>query len=153
MEDFNDKVYRLEQRDKYDAIINLCDKEIDINPDNWDPYFHKAMAQFGLKQFAQALLTINKSVKLNPNSFNLTCKGNILWRLGDNTGAINSFTKALEFNNTCTSALYLRSEVYLSIGEYTKAITDARKILEIDPKDEDALSVIAEVCRLDGTQQ
>ena len=62
MEDFNDKVYQLEQQDKYDEIIKLCDNELNINPDDWNPCFHKAMAQFGLKQFPHALLTINKSI-------------------------------------------------------------------------------------------
>ena len=150
MEDFNDKVYRLEQCREYEAIIKLCNKEIDINPNNWEPYFHKSMAQYGLKQFPHALLTINKSIELNQNSFNLTHKGNVLWKLGDYTGAINSASEALEYNNTSTSALSLRSDVYLSIGEYTKALVDARNILTIAPTHADALSIIADIERENG---
>ena len=55
MEDFKDKVYQLLQQGKYNDAIDLCDKEILINPNDLNLYYLKATAHFMQKQYPRLL--------------------------------------------------------------------------------------------------
>ena len=147
MDNFEELVNKIIKEDEYENLLEICDKEIYDNPKNWHAYSQKAVILHRLKQLPQALLIVNKSIDLNKNVFNLTCKGNILWRLNRSFAAIKCLNQALDIDSTAISALYLRARVYMSIYKYKKAIADAKKILEIEPSDTGAYDIIATIER------
>jgi tetratricopeptide (TPR) repeat protein len=70
----------------------------------------------------------------------LTNKGHALDNLGNHTGAILYYDKALAIDPKYEDALYYKGDALNSLGNYTQAIQFLDKALAIDPKDEYALN-------------
>jgi len=61
----------------------------------------------------------------------------------DHKAAIAEFEIAVKINPDSYTARYYLSWLYLRIGEYEKAVSEYKKILEKDPQDADALLMLA----------
>ena len=65
-------------------------------------------------------------------------KGAAKYSLGDYTGAIQDFNKALELDPDDGYRYYLRGNVKSDLGDKKGAIQDYSKAIELDPNDADA---------------
>ncbi|MFZ0225293.1 MAG: tetratricopeptide repeat protein [Candidatus Nitrosopolaris sp.] len=68
--------------------------------------------------------------------YTLTNKGLSLDNLGNHTGAILYYDKALAIDPKYEDALYYKGDALNSLGNYTQAIQVLDKALAIDPSDE-----------------
>ena len=69
----------------------------------------------------------------------MTDKGVSLFKLGDYTGAIECYDRALAINPKHENALYNKGLALYKLGNDTGTLTYLDKALAIDPKDKDAL--------------
>ena len=147
MDNFEEIVNKLQEEERYDEVIDLCNKEIADNPKNAQAYYEKAWAEDSLRQESQALLDINKSINLLKNYLNLSLKGYILWRLNDKEGAIKIFEEALKQNSKSLEALDGICDCYYFKHDYENAIKYAKRILVISPNDAKAINRIGNIER------
>jgi len=78
-------------------IMELCDKAIELNPKDDNPYEIKAQIYAQMEMFEQALQELKTAVELNPNvPTNRTFLGNIYYELEDYDLAVEQYKKALE---------------------------------------------------------
>jgi hypothetical protein len=111
--------------------------------------YNKARAFYGLGNYTEALIYVDKALVLDPKYYDaLTGKGFVLNALGNHTGAITYFDKALAIDSIYKYALNGKGWALISLGNNTGAITYFDKALAIDPKYEDALLGLAQANRL-----
>ena len=94
----------------------------------------------------EALALVNKSIDLGPesadaDSYNL--RGSIKQNMGDNTGAIPDFTKAIELDKDYANGWNNRGATKLQLNDYQGGISDLNKAIEIDPNYANAYRVRA----------
>jgi tetratricopeptide (TPR) repeat protein len=76
----------------------------------------------------------------SPSLDTLYNKGLALYHLGNYTGAIEYFDRALVVDPNDKDALYYKGEVLLALGNYTGAMLYYDRVLAINPSDKHALT-------------
>jgi tetratricopeptide (TPR) repeat protein len=82
----------------------------------------------------------NTTTPTGPSLDTLYNKGIDLYHLGNYTGAIEYFDRALTVDPNDNDALYYKGDVLLALGNYTGAMLYFDRALAIDPKDLTALN-------------
>lgn len=108
-------------------------KAIELKPDYPEAYFRRGLGNDLNNKRAAAIRDYNKAIELNPKFIDAYMTRAVLYLL-DNKGhlAIADYTKVLELKPDGES-YYVRGNSYLEIGEYSKAITDLTKSIQLDP--------------------
>ena len=108
-------------------------KAIELKPDYAEAYFRRGLGNDLNNKRAAALKDYNKALEINPKFIDAYMTRAVLYLL-DNKGqlAIADYTKVIELKPDGES-YYVRGNSYLEIGEYTKAITDLTKSIQLDP--------------------
>jgi tetratricopeptide (TPR) repeat protein len=112
-----------------------------VNPNNQLAVLEKRSFQYyNDKKFKEAIKDIEEMMKINPtgksgylNNLALCYQG-----LGDADNANKCFEEAIKFDEKNINALSGLAENYLHIGDKKKALEYYRKILKINPSDENA---------------
>lgn len=97
-----------------------------------------AIAQIGYRmlvsgQLEQAKIIYQGLVAVDPFDSVFHCHlASIQHRLGEMDDALKGYTRALQLNIANVDALAGRGELHLSQGRLTEALTDLRKVLELD---------------------
>jgi len=105
-------------------------------------YKHRGMAYFTESEYQKALEDFQASSAHNPQNFRaLYYEGIVYGILGDNTAAIDRFSKSLSINEYQSHAFYHRAEAYYEKGEYENALCDIRAAEKLGIND-DACNVL-----------
>lgn len=127
--------------------------EADRNPKDFTAQIRAAAIFFQLSAYDKAMLYLNRSLALKPDDADaLTGMGQTKYVTGDYTGAATYFEKVLAQNPNDTSIRTDLGNTYFrrTPPDYARAITEYRKALEIDPKNEQALEKLADAALRKG---
>lgn len=127
-------------QNKEDEALVCFNEAIKINNKDFDAWYGKAILLSGQKDHINSLKSLNKAIKINDkNSEAWALKGIIhSFSKEDNTNkdshqSIKCFDKSLSLEETPQVFGY-RAICYWSLKQYTKALTDIHKALELDTK-------------------
>jgi Flp pilus assembly protein TadD len=127
--------------------------EADRNPQDFAAQIRAAATFFQLGSYDKATLYLNRSLALKPNDPDaLTGMGQTKYETGDYTGAANFFEKVLAQHPNDADLRTDLGNTYAkrSPPDYARAITEYRKALAVDPKNEQALEKLAEAALRKG---
>ncbi len=113
--------------------ISLLTDVIEIEPNNLDAYFYRALAKNDMGDFGGAIVDYSKIIVEQPDADTYYNRGNSRYSLKDFKGAKEDFAKAFMLDNTFIDALYSSGCVKFDLGEYEDAIIDFTTILKTDP--------------------
>lgn len=113
--------------------IALLTNVIEIEPNNLDAYFHRALAKNDLGDFSGAIVDYSKIIVEQPDADTYYNRGNSRYSLKDFKGAKEDFAKAFMLDNNFIDALYSLACVKFDLNEYEDAIIDFTTILKTNP--------------------
>ena len=126
------------QTNKYYLAIEDFTKGLEQNVDSLKDYFfnQRGVSYSKLKQYDQALLDFNESIKLNPKNSNAYLeKGNLFLSMTKFDNAIEEYSSAIALSpESFVLAYRSRSRAYCAKGDYESAVKDLKKCLSINPK-------------------
>jgi tetratricopeptide (TPR) repeat protein len=120
--------------------------EADRNPQDFAAQIRAAATFFQLSAYDKATLYLNRSLALKPDDPDaLTGMGQTKYETGDYTGAATFFEKVLAQHPNDTDLRTNLGNTYVkrTPPDYARAITEYRKALAVDPKNEQALEKLA----------
>jgi tetratricopeptide (TPR) repeat protein len=121
------------QSGKMQSAQKHTQKAIDLAPAN--PYAQYVMGMTYLlsRQFVQAKPYLEKSVSIDPReSQSLRALGTVRYQLGDEPGAVDVLTKAVQLDRKSWRAEWLLAAAYLEEKQYAEARDHAERALKID---------------------
>lgn len=118
-------------------------KSIKLNPENVELYMNYGDALFELSQYEQAVEVYKKAVLLDDKPYLRFKLGMCYYHLGDFEDAIWSIETYISFNNDDENALYYYAKSLIKLKQKENAIIVLKKIVNIDPKFEDALYLLS----------
>lgn len=93
----SDEAWKFLCKNDFDSAIKLCDKALELNPDNFFAYNNRGRAYYNLRQYERAIQDFNKAIELNPNDgYAYNNRGCSYKALGKDLKANNDFAKAKE---------------------------------------------------------
>jgi len=127
--------------------------EADRNPQDFAAQIRAAATFFQLSAYDKATLYLNRSLALKPNDPDaLTGMGQTKYETGDYTGAATFFEKVLAQHPNDADLRTDLGNTYVkrTPPDYARAITEYRKALTVDPKNELALEKLADAALRKG---
>ena len=107
---------------------------------------HRGMAYFTESEYQKALEDFQASSAHNPQNFRaLYYEGIVYGILGDNTAAIDRFSKSLAINEYQSHAFYHRAEAYYERCEYESALGDIRAAEKLGINDDACNALLAKI--------
>ena len=95
----SDEAWELFLKNDFDGAIKLCNKALELNPNNFFAYNNRGLAYSSLKQYERAIQDYDKAIQLNPNDdYAHNNRGWAYYCLKQHKKAIKDFEKALELN-------------------------------------------------------
>lgn len=127
---------RILDGDMSDALTAI--NQAIIQFDNISSYYReRSRVYFELKEYSNALVDLNKSFKLNPESFDALAysdRARIKALLNDNLGAIKDLDSAIKLDIKNDSYYFLKGLTLNRLGDDYGAILQYDKAIEIDSK-------------------
>jgi len=118
---------------KYQQAISLLNTYVDA-------YISLAGLQLRMNQADAAMETINKALKIDPNSVeSYIVRSRIYQSKLEYPSAINDLSKAILINPNNSNLYYMRAMYYKSFTQFQNAISDFNKVLLMEPGNVDAL--------------
>lgn len=108
-------------------------KAIELKPDYPEAYFRRGLKNDLNNDRAAALRDYNKAIELDPKFIDAYMARAVLYLLDDKgAAAIADYTRVIELKPDGES-YYVRGNSYLEIGQYSKAVADLTKSIQLDP--------------------
>lgn len=117
-----------------DANLASYFQTVDLNENDANAYFNRAMALANLGKQNEAIRDYTKAMELNPKlaeAYN--GRGYAYSKLGQYDQAIADYTKSCELIPNFSYAYNNRGSTYLLSGKYQEAIEDFSRVAEMDP--------------------
>ena len=112
-------------------------KVIELKPNDFQPYFYRALTKFHRDQIKDAAADFDQVLKLNPNFPDLYYyRGIIAFKAKQAEKAVVEFSKAIELNPTYAEAIDARGTIYFEYKMFPQAITDFSKVVTLKPSGE-----------------
>lgn len=135
-----------------DQRINQFLKAIELEPEYVYPYDNLAMTYLEVGKNDLSLKYFFIAIKLDPHYTSLNSlfhNMGVLYRKNKKyQEAINSYTKALEIDNSFSFSYKERGETYFLLKEYEKAKTDFDQYLQVNPEDKQTFSRLQDIYKL-----
>lgn len=123
-------------------VVELCDKAIDVNYDNYEPYYIKGIALTNLKKYDDAIKEFVKSLALNEeNTDAWLAIANAYMLDGDYSEAIEVYDSVLLKDEKSFEALKGKAVCYYKLDELEKAGEEFKKANDAGSLDEDCLKM------------
>ena len=113
--------------------ISLYTQAIELEPDNLDAYFYRAIAKNNLGNFRGAIVDYSKIIVEEPDADTYYNRGNSRYSIKDFKGAKEDYAKAFMLDENFIDALYSLACVKMDLEEYDDALKDFNSILKIAP--------------------
>lgn len=106
-------------------------------------YKSRAKGKSDKKDIQMALDDFSRAIKLKPNAYTYSSRGGIYKELEKYQDAIQDYSKAIELKSDQYFFYNNRAKIYIEVGNYAKAVADAKQVLSMKPNDSTAKSIIA----------
>lgn len=117
---------------KLEEAINLLDKSIELNEDEYVAWYNRGMAKAMLKKEKEAIEDFNKTIELYPDYKKVYLnRGTSRKHLTDYDGALADYNKAIELDTNYTDGYYNRGLLYELLNKIDLACLDFNKSLEL----------------------
>ncbi len=130
------KIEKLLEEEKYNEIIELYNKALEENRNEYKSYHYRVIVRGHLGEHKEAIKDYNKAIKLNPHYSNAyNNRGLAKYNLDLYEEAIKDFDKAIKINANYIEAYNNRgiTRGFLELNE--EAIEDFNKVIELNPDD------------------
>ncbi|WP_072402916.1 tetratricopeptide repeat protein [Flaviramulus basaltis] len=128
------KIFRQASRtNDLNEKIALLTQVIDLEPNNLDAYFYRAIAKNDLGDFRGAIVDYSKIIVEEPDADTYYNRGNSRYSIKDFTGAKEDYAKAYMLDENFIDALYSLACVKLDLEEYEDALKDFSSVLKVAP--------------------
>jgi tetratricopeptide (TPR) repeat protein len=122
---------------EFDKCIYYCEKLIENDPKNLISHLKKAEFLALLNDYKEAINCFDNCLELNPNYYEALCgKASALLSLRYKKESLELYSKAIEIDFIKSDAYFGVSQVYMSMGPITKALSYAEKAYNIEPENE-----------------
>ena len=119
---------------EFDKALTDINKFIEIRPDISYGYYLRAFIRMDNNSYENVLEDLTQSIKINPDNNNsYLLLGNYFYNKHKFRKTINIYKYAIERDSTFYYFYNNRSNAYIAIGKYEKAIEDCNKALAIEP--------------------
>ena len=117
---------------RYKESIAGLNVAIASRPENFEGYFLRGMAKYGLEDFHGAIVDFDKTLELHPMYVRaLQYRGICYDRLGRHNEALADFQHALDLDPFDADIYFSRGATHLHLGRYEEAIEDYDMVLTI----------------------
>ncbi len=117
------------------------ESDMDINQLLVLQYINSSVDKIESGDYQSAIDTITNAIAIDPNQNLYKCfntRGAAKAHLGDYSGALTDYNKAIEINSSYVDAYYNRGVLRENIKDYSGALADYTKAIEINPSYADA---------------
>jgi tetratricopeptide (TPR) repeat protein len=122
------------EEDKHDRAIYFYDKAILLQPNHATAYNNRAWSKYLSGQLVGSLTDVNKSIAINPQSYNYHTRGAIYLKLHRCREANSDFDKSIQLATDKKGFHYNdRAEAAICLGNVEDAIADYDRAIAIDP--------------------
>lgn len=133
-EDYFERGLNCAVKKDYECSIKNYDKAIEVKPDYFEAYKHRAVIYYTNGDFPKAIADYNRAVELNANdAASFYGRGTAFSNSGDFDRAIADYTRAIEMSPQESAYIYNRGLAFFNKKEYGKAIEDYRQAIKINP--------------------
>ena len=120
-------------------VIELCDKAIDVNYENWQAYYFKAQALINLERYDDAIRQLIKSLALNEENMDAWFDIANAYKLDKKYAkSIEVYDSILKRDENSFDALLGKAQAYFELGDYQNADEFFKKANSIKFLDDDA---------------
>ncbi|WMX16487.1 MULTISPECIES: tetratricopeptide repeat protein [unclassified Aureispira] len=113
---------------QYESAIPDYTKAIQLNPQKSKYIYHRGLAYFQLGQYEEAKKDFQSTLVMDGGNADIYVKLAFLKQQeNDLKGAIEDYTKAIEFNPKFATPYYYRGLIYLQVLLHDKACADIKK--------------------------
>jgi tetratricopeptide (TPR) repeat protein len=121
-------------RDNYvNDVLELCNKAIEINPENSSAYANRGRAYEKLGDYNKAFADCNKAKEIDPNNALIYAQlGAIYGGMGQSDNAIENFKKAVRLDPQNSRAHSGLAFTYDMLKQYDQAIIEINKAIAIE---------------------
>lgn len=124
--------------DDSDTAIQMFDKAINIESNNADYYFFRALTYKKRENFQRAMGDLERAIQLNPNDGeNYDVLGSIYIEFKKYNEAINVFDRAIERDDCNVNVLGKKGLCLFYLGEFRRSIIFLDRSIRIYPKIEE----------------
>ena len=122
----------IREKDYKDAV-ECFDKAISFYDKCFIAYAFRAKANFYLKEYHKTFNDASKSIEILPNPVGYGLIASAKLALGDEKGAIEDTTKALELDSRYMKCYEVRARAKVKLKDYNGALEDIQKALALRP--------------------
>jgi len=123
---------------RYREALASLDKAININPKDSVLYMLRGVLLQELERYAEAVEAYSQAIDIKPHPFAYVGRGVARGNLGDDSGALADYNKAIEIKPDYAEAYNNRGVARRNLGDYSGALADYNKAIEIKPDYADA---------------
>lgn len=126
---------------RYTDALELFDKVLKLNPDDYEAYNYKAHVLIQLKKFTEAIILTDKAIELKEDYREAYLnKGTALFMMGRHAEALIQYHKTVDIDKDYSEGYFNLGSCYMMIeGKKKEAIKAFTKALEITPNYPEAL--------------
>jgi tetratricopeptide (TPR) repeat protein len=131
------------KKNDFDLAIDYCNKAINADKNNEKPYRYLGNIYFEKKDYNRAIEYFTRSINILPDrSGTYNNRAVSYLALGRNDDAISDFQKAVELNSKDDKSCSALAALFFTKQDYGKAISFAKRALEINPNNNSAKEVL-----------
>ena len=121
-------------RGEYEKAIEAYKREIEINPDSVEAYYHLGMAYSSLGKYKEAVEAYGRAIKFRPDYaaayYNL---GHAYSNLNQHDKAIKAFRRSIQYEPDNVEAYFALGTAYYDAGKEEKAVDTFEAAISLKP--------------------
>lgn len=135
--DYFSRGIKIHQREELDNAIAYYTVVIELDSDSnlvTQSYIHRGLAYQRKGEFNRAIDDFTKLIEIGPNHIRADAydyRGRVHHQKGELSRAIEDFSEAIELNPDHITALYNRAMIYMKEENYTLAVEDFRRVVQL----------------------
>ena len=135
----------------FESAILFLDRAIELEPENWKPFFARAWHYGTQAQYAKAIEDLDRVLEMEPKLprawFN---RAELHYQLENFVLAVRDYTRAIVLDPRDAQAYTGRGHAYFELAKYREAMSDYQKVVLLTEGEAAALIHRAEVAQIAG---